>query len=65
MATQPIIHDGIGMDFKNLGSKRVLVVTDKIVKNLNAMKQVVEGLNREGVEFSVFEDCRVEPKDTS
>ena len=53
------------MDFKNLGSKRVLVVTDKIVKGLNAMVQVREGLNREGVEFRVFDDCRVEPKDTS
>jgi hydroxyacid-oxoacid transhydrogenase len=61
----PGVTKEVGQDFKNLGSKRVCVVTDKVVKNLDAMKQVVEGLNREGVEFTVFEDCRVEPKDTS
>lgn len=55
----------VGMDFKNLGSKRVLVVTDQVVKDLEAMRQVVEGLNREGIEFRVFDACRVEPKDTS
>lgn len=54
----------VGMDFKNLGSKRVLVVTDGVVKELEAMKQVREGLGREGVEFEVFEGTRVEPKDT-
>ncbi|ESZ95094.1 putative Fe-containing alcohol dehydrogenase [Sclerotinia borealis F-4128] len=55
----------VGMDFKNLGAKRVLVVTDRVVRGLDAMRQVTEGLNREGVEFKVFDQCRVEPKDTS
>jgi len=53
------------MDFKNLGAKRVCVVTDSVVKNLNAMKQVEEGLTREGIEYTVFSKCRVEPKDSS
>lgn len=53
------------MDFKNMGAKRVCVVTDSVVKNLDAMKQVIEGLTREGVEFTVFDGCRVEPKDSS
>ena len=53
------------MDFKNLGAKRVCVVTDSVVRNLNAMKQVEEGLTKEGVEFTVFDACRVEPKDSS
>lgn len=53
------------MDFKNMGAKKVCVVTDSVVKNLDAMKQVVEGLNREGVEFTVYDKCRVEPKDSS
>lgn len=61
----PGVTKEVGMDFKNLGSNRVLVVTDQVVKDLDAMKQVVEGLNREGVEFRVFDNCRVEPKDTS
>ena len=53
------------MDFKNMGAKRVCVVTDSNVSKLDAMKQVVEGLGREGVEFTVFDKVRVEPKDSS
>ena len=53
------------MDFKNMGAKRVIVVTDGNVSKLNAMKQVIEGLTREGVEFTVFDKCKVEPKDSS
>jgi len=55
----------VGMDFKNMGAKRVCVVTDGNVAKLDAMKQVVEGLSREQVEFTVYQDARVEPKDSS
>ena len=55
----------VGMDFKNIGSKRVCVVTDKNVAKLDAMKQVAEGLSQEGVEFTVFDQTNVEPKDYS
>lgn len=53
------------MDFKNMGSKRVCVVTDKNVAKLDAMRQVVEALTREGVEFTVYDGTSVEPKDSS
>ena len=53
------------MDFKNMGAKRVCVVTDSNVAKLDAMKQVVEGLNMEGIEFTVYERTQVEPKDSS
>lgn len=55
----------VGMDFKNMGAKKVMVVTDGNVRKLDAMKQVVEGLTREGVPFEVFDGVRVEPKDSS
>ena len=55
----------VGMDFKNMGSKRVCVVTDPNVAKLDAMKQVVEGLSQEGVDFTVYDQTRVEPKDSS
>lgn len=61
----PGVTKEVGMDFKNMGSKKVIVVTDKNVKELNAMKQVVEGLQKEGIEFTVYDGCRVEPKDSS
>jgi hydroxyacid-oxoacid transhydrogenase len=51
----------VGMDFKNIGAKRVCVVTDANVSKLDAMKQVVEALSREGIEFTVFDKTRVEP----
>ncbi|KAI9790132.1 MAG: hypothetical protein M1833_002099 [Piccolia ochrophora] len=55
----------VGMDFKNMGAKKVVVVTDANVAKLNAMKQVSEGLEREGVDFVVYERTMVEPKDSS
>ena len=55
----------VGMDFKNMGVKKVCVVTDTTVAKLEAMKQVVEGLETEGIDFVVYAKVAVEPKDTS
>jgi len=55
----------VGMDFKNMGAKRVCVVTDSNVSKLDAMKQVIEGLTKEGVDFTVYDKVKVEPKDSS
>lgn len=55
----------VGMDFKNMGAKRVCVATDMNVSKLSAMKQVIEGLNKEGIEFTIYDQCRTEPKDSS
>ena len=53
------------MDFKNMGAKKVMVVTDATVLKLDAMKQVQEGLDREGIPYEIFSRSRVEPKDYS
>ena len=53
------------MDFKNLGAKRVCVVTDVNVSKLDAMKHVIEALDREGITYTVFDQAKVEPKDSS
>lgn len=53
------------MDLKNMGAKRVCVVTDQTVNQLDAMKQVRESLDREGINFKVYSDVRIEPKDSS
>lgn len=55
----------VGMDFKNMGARRVCIVTDSNVSKLDAMKQAVEGLSRQGIEFTVFDRVRIEPKDSS
>ena len=42
-----------------------MVVTDTVVEQLDAMKQVVEGLEREGIAYEVYNKVKVEPKDYS
>ena len=61
----PGVTKEVGMDFKNLGSKKVMVVTDSTVLKLDAMKQVQEGLEREGIPFEIYHKTKVEPKDYS
>ncbi|ODH45722.1 hypothetical protein GX48_08201 [Paracoccidioides brasiliensis] len=55
----------VGMDFKNLGAKRVCVVTDQNIAKLDTMEYVIEALTKEGVAFTVYDKVRVEPKDYS
>jgi hydroxyacid-oxoacid transhydrogenase len=61
----PGVTKEVGMDFANMGAKKVCVVTDSTVRRLTAMKQVEEALNAEGIDFEVFDKVRVEPKDSS
>ncbi|KAI0129600.1 iron-containing alcohol dehydrogenase-domain containing protein [Xylariales sp. AK1849] len=61
----PGVTKEVGMDFKNMGAKRVCVVTDPTVRRLTAMRQVEEALSHEGVEYVIFDKVRVEPKDSS
>ncbi|KAH6618179.1 sulfite reductase [NADPH] flavoprotein component-like protein [Chaetomium sp. MPI-SDFR-AT-0129] len=61
----PGVTREVGMDLRNMGAKRVCVVTDPTVDKLAAMQQVRESLDREGVEYKVFSGVRVEPKDYS
>lgn len=55
----------VGMDFTNLGAKKVMVVTDQNVAKLDAMKNAIEALTKEGIQFTVYDKVRVEPKDYS
>lgn len=61
----PGVTKEVGMDFSNMGVKRICVVTDPTVRRLTAMRQVEEALTKEGLEFRVFDKVRVEPKDSS
>jgi hydroxyacid-oxoacid transhydrogenase len=61
----PGVTKEVGMDLKNMGAKRVCVVTDKTVEKLDAMKQTADALACEGIEFAVFNKVQIEPKDYS
>ncbi|XP_070533254.1 hydroxyacid-oxoacid transhydrogenase, mitochondrial-like [Ptychodera flava] len=55
----------VGMDFINLNAKNVCVVTDKKLSSLPPVKAAIESLERHHVTYSLFDDVRVEPTDSS
>lgn len=61
----PGVTAEVGMDFANMGAKKVCVVTDEAVDKLDVMRQVREALDREGINFVVYNKTKVEPKDSS
>lgn len=50
---------------KNLGAKRVLVVTDKGVKDAGWLQEVTDTLDKSGLIYTVFEDVVPNPRDTN
>ncbi|XP_013149477.1 PREDICTED: probable hydroxyacid-oxoacid transhydrogenase, mitochondrial isoform X1 [Papilio polytes] len=55
----------VGMDLVNLGAKNVCVMTDPNVVSLSPMKAVLDSLVSNGISYSVYDQVRVEPTDTS
>ena len=55
----------IGMDLKDRGLTRVLVLTDKNLLSLAPVATTLESLRAEQIEFEVFSNVRVEPTDIS
>ncbi|XP_018021541.1 probable hydroxyacid-oxoacid transhydrogenase, mitochondrial isoform X2 [Hyalella azteca] len=61
----PGVTAELGMDVESLGAKNVLVMTDKNIANLPPMTKVVDSLTSRKINFSVFDDVRVEPTNES
>src|SRR5688572_11610548 len=55
----------IGMDLEDLGARRVLVLTDPVVRGLRPVAAALESLEASGIAFDVFDRVRVEPTDRS
>jgi hydroxyacid-oxoacid transhydrogenase len=55
----------VGFDLKELGSTRVMVVTDPRLAESPSVLTVLESLRREKIEATVFAETRVEPTDGS
>ena len=55
----------VGMDVQNLGIKKLLVLTDSTVSKLLAMKNTIQSLEENGVNYEVYDKVRIEPKDYS
>ena len=61
----PGVTAEIGMDLKDLGVKKAMVMTDANVAKLPCVKTVIDSLEKEGVEYSLYDQVRVEPTDKS
>ncbi|ETO27853.1 hypothetical protein RFI_09279 [Reticulomyxa filosa] len=55
----------VGMDLKNMGCKKICVITDERMAKLRPVLTTVEALHKEGLEFDVYDQVRVEPTDKS
>ena len=55
----------VGMDLAALGARRVLVLTDSVLKALPPVQTVADSLDREKIPFVVYDLVRVEPSDQS
>lgn len=61
----PGVTREIGMDLKEVGVRRALVVTDPRLAELPPVQTVRDSLATQGVEYDVFDRVRVEPSDAS
>jgi hydroxyacid-oxoacid transhydrogenase len=55
----------VGADLNELGVRGVLLVTDRIVRDLRPVQIALESLQRNGVDAIVYDRVRVEPTDGS
>jgi hydroxyacid-oxoacid transhydrogenase len=55
----------VGYDMRELGARRVLVVTDRRVATLEPVAVALESLRREGIDAVLYGDAQVEPTDIS
>lgn len=55
----------VGMDLAELGAKRVLVLTDPVVRALPPVQTVLASLEEAGVAAALYDRVRVEPTDES
>ena len=55
----------VGMELADMGARRVMVFTDPNLAKLPPVATVLESLEAEKIEFSLFDRVRVEPTDAS
>ncbi len=61
----PGVTAEIGMDLKDLGVNKVLVMTDQRLSKLPPVAIVIKSLESEGVDYTLYDKVRVEPTDQS
>jgi hydroxyacid-oxoacid transhydrogenase len=61
----PGVTREVGMDLSDMGVRRVMVLTDPCLAKLPPVATVLESLEREKLEFALFDRVRIEPTDAS
>lgn len=49
----------VGMDLKDRGLRRVMVLTDTALRDLPPVQTALRAMDREGVEYAVYDGVRV------
>ncbi|MFQ6111997.1 MAG: hydroxyacid-oxoacid transhydrogenase [Nitrospinota bacterium] len=55
----------VGMDLADLGCKRVMVLTDRTLRDLPPVATALDSLSHHKVDYSLFDPVRIEPTDSS
>src|SRR2546423_1065561 len=61
----PGVTREVGMDLRDLGARRTLVLMDPALRSLPVGETVVEALREAAIEFELFDRIAVEPTDRS
>ncbi|XP_020799930.1 probable hydroxyacid-oxoacid transhydrogenase, mitochondrial [Drosophila serrata] len=61
----PGVSGEVGADLRNLGAQKVCLVTDRNVARLPSVKVALDSLARNGINYEVYDETRVEPTDGS
>lgn len=61
----PGVSAEVGADLRNLGARKVCLVTDVNVAQLPSVKVALDSLARNGINYEVYDETRVEPTDGS
>ena len=61
----PGVTREVGMDLAQLKARRVMVVTDPNLAKLPPVEKVLESLDKEKIEYEMFDRVHVEPTDLS
>ena len=54
-----------GMDAGDMGARRVMVLTDPVMRDLPPVAAVLESLDGQKIDYSLFDRVRIEPTDES
>ncbi|MBA4601892.1 iron-containing alcohol dehydrogenase [Thermoactinomyces mirandus] len=55
----------VGEEIKKLGTKKALLVSDKVLNKIGVVKQVTDVLDQSGIAYAVFDDVKPNPTTTN